>query len=627
MRLFDKDLPVRKISSEQEALDFLNEFENLDMHSKRDNELVEYVATGHDVILRFAQNPDIAEKVTDIIDKNIKCIARVSMETYIFPYVLGKDFIGAACENILSFHSNNNGLAEKWIDMSETVPDNGLAYDFVTKVRDNCHHNSYIANKVFDCCTDRNCRLCRNLSFNDERDAGDRQLSFVKKIIANNQGDESICDKVLAFAEKRLSKKTAEALEDKYCRYECDERSLPVFLAEQNIDSPQIVEKCLEACKDYRKDFLSIIYGKLAIGGYSANGFNDRYADKLNKGEIAVVRNGELAAVRNVADRLTTDVLRVAVVQAGDRIFREEGKARKWHREPNLKPEDYQNRDGLAKLVDERIRQEEIARTKSEKKQPSLIYVEEYAGERYGDWAERVYVKSEKGDYLPTDIVDDLYWGNERSSAREQIEDRGNMLAVEHGVYHRNNADEDFRLLEYNPAYNYRVLDENSYWRDKADGGFHLYTKEAYEGSTLVSKNPVSGGFEALDFPVDYCQGDYLQATNEKEDGSWKTTIYKRSQKDGRFYADAEFPVGEYMGGGYGQENVYSISFMTYSGDRYTYLSDERGSALAKKAKGEKCFQYVGRFSNQPYENQEHKQTPFKDLQELLRRKKGGRAE
>ena len=224
-------------------------------------------------------------------------------------------------------------------------------------------------------------------------------------------------------------------------------------------------------------------------------------------------------------------------------------------------------------------------------------------------------------DYLKTAIVDDLYWGNERSSAREQIEDAGNLLAVAHGVYHRDDENSDFKLLESNEKYNYRVVSNEAYWRDPVSESMQFATRGAYEGSTLVTQNPINGKFEDVEFEVNYCNGDYLQGIKYEEEGPDKTIIYKRDAKDGHFYADAEFPATELMRMEQKNKNVIAMSFRADNGDYYNYMSDNRGSALAKKARHADKFEFVDRFSNKSHENKTHAQKPFANLKNMLMKK------
>ena len=391
-------------------------------------------------------------------------------------------------------------------------------------------------------------------------------------------------------------------------------------LAASSVSNPKVVEKCLAEADKYRIDYRSIAYGKVAAAGYEANDFLNRYAKKLNDGSL-LVHPDQPQVIEKMAEKLNVDVLRQAVVKAGNKIAYEEHQANKWHREAALTTQDYENRDALKELADARILETAVAEAKSHKNAPSIIYVEEYAGDRYGDWAERVYVKDSNGDYLKTAIVDDLYWGNERSSAREQIEDAGNLLAVAHGVYHRDDENSDFKLLESNEKYNYRVVSNEAYWRDPVSESMQFATRGAYEGSTLVTQNPINGKFEDVEFEVNYCNGDYLQGIKYEEEGPDKTIIYKRDAKDGHFYADAEFPATELMRMEQKNKNVIAMSFRADNGDYYNYMSDNRGSALAKKARHADKFEFVDRFSNKSHENKTHAQKPFANLKNMLMKK------
>lgn len=405
-----------------------------------------------------------------------------------------------------------------------------------------------------------------------------------------------------------------EAYQNECVRWH-DPRYFVVSLAEHSLEQPKVVEKCLSLCEQFAVDYKSMLYGKLAMAGYEGNNFKDRYADKLNKAEITV-HDGQYAALQGVLDKLNSRVLQIATSQAGYKIANEEKVAKKWHRQPRLSSQDYENKKNLRQLADKLLEKEAVAKAKSQKYAPSFIYVEEYAGDNYGDWAERVYVKDEKGKYIPTDIVDDLYFGGEGSTAKEQME-YCNLLAVEHGVYHRNNNSEDFKVLENNPDFRYRVINNNNYWRDSHSST--IYHRGANQDSVLVSQNPVTGEFEDIPFNINRSHGYFLEGSKQ-EGNEVKTVIYKRDAKDGKFYADAEFPAGECITSQVDENGEFFASFLTQEGT-YKYVGNQAGSSVYKKGKGDKNFQEIEHVPAS-YTNKTHVQQPFVNLRLMLENKK-----
>ena len=422
----------------------------------------------------------------------------------------------------------------------------------------------------------------------------DNVRDMLRQIANSTNGDEQCADNIIKCVQRF-------ARNEYHTDYNTAWETIIADLAVSSISNPKVVEKCLVEADKYHeiyqhlkvndysnfyKDIGSLIYEKVAVAGYEANDFLNRYTQKLNDGSM-LSYSYQPQLIEKMAEKLNVDVLR-------------------W--EAAATNEDSEDRDVLKKLADTRILEMAIAEAKSNKNPPAIIFVEEYVGDRYGDWAERVYVKDSNGDYIPTNTIDNLHWDN-GLSAREQIEDAGRLLAVAHGVYQRDDDISDFNLLESNEKYNYRVVSNEAYWRDPITNSMQLATRGAHEGSTLVTKNPVTGKFEDVEFKVNYCNGDYLQEIKQEKDGPDKTIIYKRNAKDGHFYADAEFPATELMHMEQRDNNVIAMSFMAENGDYYNYMSDNRHSALAKKRRDADKFEYVDPFTNKP-----HTQKPLKNI-------------
>lgn len=429
---------------------------------------------------------------------------------------------------------------------------------------------------------------------------------------------DAFLDEALKFVEKRVSH-----FDDEYYYSQCRNmlESVSIALAENNIDKPEVVEACLEHAQEKCPiEFQSMLYESLAFAGYEENDFLSRYAQKLNDGLFAPVGNYDIIA--KMADKLDTSVLKDATENAGNQIYEDEKYRRQYHVNSRLADEDYENLDKLTKLVDSRLKLEAITKAKNQKNPPAEIYVETYAGDTYGDWAEHVYIKDEKGEYVPTDICDELHFGNEDSEARVQMKLRGNLVRVPDGIYYRDNANEDFKPLEKNPDCSYRVLDNNTFWRDVKSDGLRFSHRGAVFDSVLVSKNPVTGKFEDIHLNVDRAHGDFLEGKIfDEEDKTFKTAMYKRNYKNGQFELDAKFPLAEcsYCDGR--NPSRIFISFKTDDGTCYIYGADKKHSSLVKMQGDTKVK--IDRFSNEPLGNinKTHKQKPFKNLAELMKAK------
>ena len=221
-------------------------------------------------------------------------------------------------------------------------------------------------------------------------------------------------------------------------------------------------------------------------------------------------------------------------------------------------------------------------------------------------------------------LCDELHFGNEDSEAREQMKIRGNLVRVPDGIYYRDNANEDFKPLEKNPDCSYRVLDNNTYWRDVKSDGLRFYHHGADLYSVLVSKNPVTGEFEDINLDVNRAHGDFLEGKIfDEEDKAFKTAMYKRNYKNGKFELDAKFPFAEcsYCDGR--KPSRIFISFKTDDGTCYIYGADKKHSSLVK-IQGEHKVK-INRFTNEPLDNSKktHKQKTFKNLADLMKAKGG----
>lgn len=399
-----------------------------------------------------------------------------------------------------------------------------------------------------------------------------------------------------------------------------DKNKIYSEIAVENINSPEVVERCLAASAQLGEVWNSLIYNKLYENGYKENNFEDRFVEKLNKGEI-IFDDCSFEQINKIADRLDAEVIKNVTIRTGDRIRGKVVDARKWHYEPDISAEEYKNKDNMVHLCNKHLKQSAIEKAKTENN-PSVIFVEVYVGENYGDFAEQAYIRDEKGNYQATEFMDDLVFNNENSSARDMIdyviESKG-LVSTGHSIFAIEDNGE-FRQIESKPGYSYRSLDNNAYWRD-VEGAGVLYSRGSYKGSTLVSKNPVTGKFEDVPFNIGYCHGDHLQGYKKDKDGNSKTVIYKRDKEDGKFYPDAEFPSGTYMGGGYGEDGSYSISFISHDGKQYRYVSNYSGSALGVRDKMSGKYKRLDRF-HETYVNKAHTQRPMENLKSILENSK-----
>ena len=454
-----------------------------------------------------------------------------------------------------------------------------------------------------------------------DEDSAELVYNMFNEMVIKCHSDEFL-DEALKFVKKQES-----YLGDEYYFFHVDgqnmDKTVSMALAENNIDKPEIVEACLQHRQEkFPVDVQAILYETLAFAGYEANDFFSRYAQKLNDGECAPVGNYDI--ISKMADKLDTSVLKEATEDAGNQIYEDEKYRRQYHAKSRLTDEDYENLDKLTTLVNARLKLDAITQAKNQKNPPAEIYVESYAGDTYGDWAEHVYIKDENGEYVPTDICDELHFGNEDSEAREQMKIRGNLVRVPDGIYYRDNANEDFKPLEKNPDCSYRVLDNNTYWRDVKSDGLRFYHHGADLYSVLVSKNPVTGEFEDINLDVNRAHGDFLEGKIfDEEDKAFKTAMYKRNYKNGKFELDAKFPFAEcsYCDGR--KPSRIFISFKTDDGTCYIYGADKKHSSLVK-IQGEHKVK-INRFTNEPLDNSKktHKQKTFKNLADLMKAKGG----
>lgn len=289
------------------------------------------------------------------------------------------------------------------------------------------------------------------------------------------------------------------------------------------------------------------------------------------------------------------------------------------------------------KELDERLKEEAIARAKAQENQPNVIFVKEcqpYFDEHkypYGDdiirqdpnpdfFSERAYIKDEKGDYQPTRMRDWYFFQRGFNSkivfARNEFKKLGSMVVGPHAIYHRNSENEGFKTMEKNPNCTYEIQDNGNYWRSGAADGVN-YKR------TLVSQNPVTGQFEDVDYKVFKSYRNFLIGQERDKDGELKTTIYKRNSENGKFELDAKFPCGELEGQDWKSE--YSIFLMFNSNETYyTYGADNNYSKLVRGYGDEQVE--IDRFSNEIItKNKSHKQKPFENLAELMKAKdKGG---
>lgn len=535
-------------------------------------------------------------------------------------------------EKLLSQHPDDENLADKWFNVAQK----GL--DYIQKKGSDwgSHQFLNILNKIKDS-TPNSTKYDASIAniVSNRAETGEELICEIdRKLIRDNPNNPEILDKVFQSLEKELSgfdhydtdmiyynssgeyivsSKNTYPLSASYVFRE-DKNKIYSELAIENINSPEIVERCLDASAKLGKAWDSLICNELYENDYKENNFEDRFVEKLNKGEI-VFDDCSFEQINKLADRLDTEVIKDATIIIGRRIDAEEDHARKWHHEPDISAEDYDNQNKLKHLCNQRLRQAAIEKAKAENN-PSFIFVDVYVGERYGDIAEQVYIRDEKGNYQATEFIDDLAFGNEE--ARDMIdylkENKG-LVSTGKAIFAMEDNGE-FRQIESKPGYSYRSLGNNAYWRDVEDAGI-LYSRGAYEGSTLVSKNPVTGKFEDIPFNISYNNGDHLQGYKKDKDGNDKTVIYKRDKEDGKFYPDAEFPSGEYMGGGYGEDGTYSISFYSDDGKQYRYVSNESGSALGVREGMSGKYKQIDRFHG-AYANKAHTQRPMENLKEVL---------
>lgn len=576
----------------------------------------------HGIADALPESKKVALKMTEFTDKRLE-------ELY-SNWCIGS--YRKLAEKLLSQHPDDENLADKWFNVAQKgldyVQKKGSdwgSYQFLNilnVIKDNTPNSTKYDASIADILSNR-------------EETGEELICEIdRKLIRDNPNNPEVLDKAFQSLGKELSRfdhydtdmiyynssgeylvssKNTYPLSASYVFRE-DKNKIYSELAIENINSPEIVERCLDASAKLGKAWDSFICNELYENDYKENNFEDRFVEKLNKGEI-IFDDCSFEQISKLADRLDTEVIKDATIIIGRRIDAEEDHARKWHHEPDISAEDYDNQNKLKHLCNQRLRQAAIEKAKAENN-PSFIFVDVYVGERYGDIAEQVYIRDEKGNYQATEFIDDLAFGNEE--ARDMIdylkENKG-LVSTGKAIFAMEDNGE-FRQIESRPGYSYRSLGNNAYWRDVEDAGI-LYSRGAYEGSTLVSKNPVTGKFEDIPFNISYNNGDHLQGYKKDKDGNDKTVIYKRDKEDGKFYPDAEFPSGEYMGGGYGEDGTYSISFYSDDGKQYRYVSNESGSALGVREGMSGKYKQIDRFHG-AYVSKAHTQRPMENLKEVL---------
>lgn len=168
-----------------------------------------------------------------------------------------------------------------------------------------------------------------------------------------------------------------------------------------------------------------------------------------------------------------------------------------------------------------------------------------YSSENNFSVIDVVYIRTEDGKVVKTDICDEAHFGN--CDASDQVAENDLLFATAEGIYYRNNSDEAFKLLENDENCSYRVLGKNAYWVDpKTEGG--LYHRGANKGSKLMLRNPLSNKFEefTLGDELERCYGQnfvtcFVKGTGEE----WCRHIYKRNLETGLFEKDGETPDSE----------------------------------------------------------------------------------
>lgn len=610
---------------EEKALSFLDKIEQTNKQDfsepfRWDGYINNYF---HRIADALPESKKVALKMTGFIDKHFEELyGNWCISSY---HKLGK--------KLLSQHPDDENLVDKWFNVAQK------GINFVRK-KDNSDWGTFQFLEILNTIKDNTPNSVKYDSLIadilnkriDTRDIFVCELD--RKIIRDNPNNPEVLDKAFQSLGKELSGlahyDTDEVLKyndfssGKYLsntisnHYMCKEDKNKIYseIALENINSQEIVERCLTASAQLGKAWDSLICNKLYENGYRDNNFEDRFVEKLNKGEI-IFDDCSFEQISKFADRLDAEVIKDVTIRTGCRIDAEQAHARKWHYKPNISAEEYKNRDNMVQLCNKHLEQAAIEKAKAENN-PSVIFVDVYVGERYGDIAEQAYIRDEKGNYQATEFIDDLVFGNEDSSARDMIdylkENKG-LVSTGKGIFAMEDNGE-FRQIESKPGYSYRSLGNDAYWRDVEDTGI-LYSRGAYEGSALVSKNPVTGKFEDVPFNINYSNGDHLQCYKKDKDGNDKTVIYKRDKEDGKFYPDAEFPSGEYMGGGYGEDGTYSISFYSDDGKQYRYVSNENGSALGVRDGRSGKYKQIDRFHG-AYVNKAHTQRPMENLKEIL---------
>ena len=599
---------------EEKALSFLDKIEQTNKQDfsepfRWDGYINNYF---HRIADALPESKKVALKMTGFIDKHFEELyGNWCISSY---HKLGK--------KLLSQHPDDENLVDKWFNVAQK------GINFVRK-KDNSDWGTFQFLEILNTIKDNTPNSVKYDSLIadilnkriDTRDIFVCELD--RKIIRDNPNNPEVLDKAFQSLGKELSG-LAHFSSGKYLsntisnHYMCKEDKNKIYseIALENINSQEIVERCLTASAQLGKAWDSLICNKLYENGYRDNNFEDRFVEKLNKGEI-IFDDCSFEQISKFADRLDAEVIKDVTIRTGCRIDAEQAHARKWHYKPNISAEEYKNRDNMVQLCNKHLEQAAIEKAKAENN-PSVIFVDVYVGERYGDIAEQAYIRDEKGNYQATEFIDDLVFGNEDSSARDMIdylkENKG-LVSTGKGIFAMEDNGE-FRQIESKPGYSYRSLGNDAYWRDVEDTGI-LYSRGDYEGSALVSKNPVTGKFEDVPFNINYSNGDHLQCYKKDKDGNDKTVIYKRDKEDGKFYPDAEFPSGEYMGGGYGEDGTYSISFYSDDGKQYRYVSNENGSALGVRDGRSGKYKQIDRFHG-AYVNKAHTQRPMENLKEIL---------
>lgn len=620
------DIVNHKGNAEEKALKYLDkieqtsaqEFKNaypLDMWESRiERDL-------HSIADALPESKAVAYKATEVADKRFEDLHRNWSYSEL-------------SEKLLSQHPDDEKLADKWFNVAQKGFDylqkkgsDWGSYQFL-RILNNIKDNTPNSTK-YDA-------MIADIVSNREGTGEELICEIDRKLIRDNPNNPEVLDKAFQSLAKELSK--LEHYDTNYNTagisnydnffvttfehhhvYEKDENKIYNEIAQENINSPKIVERCLNASSELGGIWDNLIYNKLYENGYRDNNFEDRFVEKLNKGEI-IFDDFSFEQINKLADRLNTEVLKNVTIRLGDMINDEENHARKWHHEPNISAEEYKIMEKMVLLCNQHLEQAAIEKAKAENN-PSVIFVEAYVGQGYGDIAEQAYIRDEKGNYQATEFIDDLVFNNEDSSARDMIdyvkENKG-LVSTGKGIFKMEDNGE-FRQIESKPGYSYRRISNDAYWRDVAEiaAAKMLYSRGSYKESTLVSKNPVTGKFEDVPFNISYSNGDHLQGYKKDKDGNSKTVIYKRDKEDGKFYPDAEFPSGEYMGGGYSEDGTYSISFYSNDGKQYRYVSNENGSALGVRDGMSGKYKQIDRFHG-AYVNKPHTQRPMENLKEIL---------